>query len=153
MALNGSTVLKPEQITKCSEAIHNPEDARHFMRIKPIEGLARVRFGDEVIAESEAALRLLEVNKDFYDPTIYFPREDVSAHLAIRDQDSHCPIQGDALYFDLLNEDRNTITEEIAWCYPEPVGFANEIKDHIAFYGRKVTIEEGPKGQTGETEK
>jgi uncharacterized protein (DUF427 family) len=144
MALNGAATLKPEQITKCPKAIHNPGDARHFMRIKPIAGTIRVKFNDEVIAESTEAVRLLEVGNDFYDPTIYFPREDVTAHFAIMDKESHCPIKGDAIYFDLLNEDREVIAEEIAWCYPKTFDFAEEIKDLIAFYGEKVTVEELP---------
>ena len=144
MTLNGSSKVTTDQVTKAKDTIHNPNDARHFMRIKPIPGMVRVKFGDEVLAESKEALRLQEVGRDFYDPIIYFPREDVTAHFMIRDKDSHCPLKGDAIYFDLLDEDRQLIAEEVAWCYPTPFNFAKQIKDRIAFYGNKVTIEEHP---------
>jgi uncharacterized protein (DUF427 family) len=137
-------VLKAQHVTKAEKAIHNPVEPRHFMRIKEVSGSVRVLFNGEPLAASDAAIRVLEVGSDFYDPIFYFPREDVSAHFAITDKDTHCPLKGDAMYFDLLNEDREKIADEIAWCYPEPFDFASEIKDLIAFDGSKVTIEEHP---------
>lgn len=133
------------EITHAAGAVHNPRDPRHFMRIKPVEGRVRVRLGDYVLADSDAAVRVLEVGRDFYDPVVYLPEADVSAPLAQSAAAStHCPIKGNAVYFDLLDPDGGRVQEAIAWSYPEPVGDAAGLAGRIAFYGRYVTVEEMP---------
>ncbi|CAL1713066.1 unnamed protein product [Somion occarium] len=52
---------------------------------------------------------------------------------------SVCPWKGTAAYYD-ATIDGNTI-KDVAWYYPEPKAAASNIKDHVAFYKNKVTIE------------
>ena len=127
-------------ITRATETIHNPDDPRHFMRVKPIPGTVRIFCGGRVLAESNAALRVTEVAGDVLDPMIYFPSEDVRAALeAVEGKTTHCPLKGDASYFALEG------AQPIAWSYGAPFGFANQIAGYIAFYPDEVIVEEtGP---------
>ncbi|MEM7056463.1 MAG: DUF427 domain-containing protein [Pseudomonadota bacterium] len=122
--------------------IHNPANAWHFMRIKPVAGTVRVTRDAEVLAESAGAVRLIEVGRDFYDPVIYLPRSDVLVELVDSPETTHCPLKGDAIYFDLASDE--VTVSKIAWSYPDPFPFAAEITLMIAFFPQHVTIEERP---------
>ena len=71
-----------EQVTLSTETIHNPDEPRHFMRVKTVKGPVRILFDGRVLAQSDQALRVLEAGKDLYDPTIYVPPSDVRASLS-----------------------------------------------------------------------
>ena len=136
-----------EAVTLSTATIHNPDEPRHFMRVKPAGRQVRVLVGTREIARSDRALRLLEVGKDVYDPVLYFPADDVLAALQPVDgKRTHCPLKGYAAYFDLPAHGDQPAVAEIAWSYRETLPFAAEIRDRVAFYGTKVTIEERPLG-------
>ena len=134
----------PHDFTLVTGAAHNPSEPRHFMRIKPVSRRVRVLRDGAVLADSTAAVRLLEVGKDLYDPVFYFPRNDVTGALKQIDHSTHCPLKGDATYFDLTGDDGAVVEEKIAWSYPTPLDFAADLSGLIAFYGDKVTVEESP---------
>ena len=129
-----------ESVTRSQFTIHNPDDARHFMRIKPVAGTVRILRDGKVLAESSRAVRLIEAGNDLDDPCFYLPREDVRADLKPSAKArTWCPLKGHASYFDLPGG-----PAEIAWSYDETLDFAAELKDLVAFYGNKVVIEEHP---------
>lgn len=129
-----------ESVTRSKFTIHNPDDARHFMRIKPVAGTVRILRDGKVLAQSGRAVRVIEAGNDLYDPCIYMPREDVRAELTPSEKArTWCPLKGHASYFDLPGG-----PAEIAWSYDEPLDFADELKDLVSFYGDKVTVEESP---------
>jgi uncharacterized protein (DUF427 family) len=64
-------------VTLVRNAIHNPADPRHFMRVIPLEHVAVARVGEAELARSRATSQVREVGYDIYDPVIYFPRSDV----------------------------------------------------------------------------
>ncbi|MEM9332047.1 MAG: DUF427 domain-containing protein [Pseudomonadota bacterium] len=124
------------------DAIHNPKEPRHFMRLKPVPGCVRVWLGDRMIAESKSALRLLEIGRDLYDPVFYLPPEDLNVSLSAHTKkQTHCPLKGDASYYTLpelkLGED-----EYLAWTYASPLDLATEIAGLYAFNHKLVRIEE-----------
>lgn len=132
-------------VTLAERALHNPNEPRHFMRLKPVENMIQIVLDGSVLAESKDALRLLEVGRDFYDPALYLPRADVVATLGQNEKSTHCPLKGDAVYFDLTDDQGMVIEPEIAWAYPRPFDFAAELAGRIAFYGNRVTVIEGTK--------
>lgn len=133
------------QITLSTATIHNPDEPRHFMRIKPIKSRVRIRLGDTVLAESSAAVRLLEVGKDFYDPMIYVPPQDISVALdPVAGRSSHCPLKGGASYFSYAGWTPQQPKDYLAWSYAEPFGFARDLAGLIAFNPAHVSIEEFP---------
>lgn len=128
-----------------AKAIRNPAEPRHFMRIKPVERRIVVWMEGEMLAETTGAVRVLEVGKDLYDPVLYLPAGDVTPRLRRNeDASSHCPLKGDAVYFDLLDAEGAVQVPKIAWSYAEPFDFAAELAGRVAFYARHVTIEDGP---------
>ena len=84
------------------------------------------------VAETRRAIRTLETS---HPPTYYFPREDVAVFLLRRSQRrSFCEWKGEAVYFDVLIEDR--VLCDVAWSYPRPTAGFGSLRDHIAFYAR-----------------
>lgn len=133
------------QITLSTATIHNPDEPRHFMRIKPVPSRIRVRLDDTLLADSTNAVRLLEVGRDFYDPMIYVPPRDVMVALdPVPERTSHCPLKGEAVYFSYAGWTPRNPEDYLAWAYPEPFGFAQDLAGLIAFDPAHVTVEEFP---------
>jgi len=132
------------QVTLARETIHNPDEPRHFMRIKPVEGRVRVLFDGEVLAESARALRVLEAGRDLYDPVLYFPSADVRVKLSPAEKRTFCPLKGHATYLDLVSEAGQVEVPEIAWSYRKTFDFAAALADLVAFDAARVTVEEHP---------
>lgn len=133
------------QITLSTATIHNPDEPRHFMRIKPVNALVRIRRGDTILAESPNAVRLLEIGRDFYDPVIYIPPQDILVTLdRVANRTSHCPLKGEALYLNYAGWTPVNSNDYLAWCYSEPFGFAGDLAGLIAFNPAHVSIEESP---------
>lgn len=116
--------------------IRNPGNAAHFARIKPVGRLIRVRRGGALLAQSERAVRMIEIGRDIYDPVIYLPEADLTAALApVEGKSTHCPLKGDAAYFTHEGE-------EVAWTYGRPLESAPMLRGLIAFDPGRVSIEE-----------
>jgi uncharacterized protein (DUF427 family) len=118
-------------------------------RLEPTEKLIRVRFAGLTLAESRRALRVLETS---HPPVYYIPPADVALqHLKPSGRRSHCEYKGTAHYYDLQVGDRRV--PSAAWCYPEPTGGFEAMRDHLAFYpalmeacfvdGEKVQAQQG----------
>jgi uncharacterized protein (DUF427 family) len=133
------------QITLSTATIHNPDEPRHFMRIKPVHSRVRIRLGDTVLADSSSAVRLLEVGKDVYDPMIYVPPQNITVTLEpVAGRTSHCPLKGEASYLGFAGWTPQNSNDYLAWSYPDPFGFARDLAGLIAFNPAHVAIEEIP---------
>lgn len=109
----------------------------HPITITPFQGRVTVRFKDVIVAQTEKALQLKEST---YPAVLYIPRADIRTERYTRtEHQTHCPYKGDAHYFS-LNADGHT-AENAVWTYEDPYPAVAEIKDHVAFYGDKVTFE------------
>ncbi len=98
-----------------------------------------VRVGDNVVADTHAALSLQESD---YPAVQYIPLADVDQSL-LKDSttSTYCPYKGDASYYTLVTAD-GELTDAI-WTYPEPYPAVAEIAGHVAFYPNKVSITQG----------
>lgn len=129
----------PSDVTLVKNAVHNPSEPRHFMRVVPATTNHRATVGDQVVVDSDRAMIVKEVGRDIYDHVVYFPRDDVQMELLTKiDKSTHCPLKGDTEYFDLQLGD--TIVSEAAWSYIEMVEGAEALQDLIAFDSSKVEI-------------
>lgn len=116
--------------------IRNPENDAHFMHVNPVRQRVRVMRGGRVLADTRQALRVMETGRGVYDPVVYIPSGDVNGGLApLPGKSTHCPLKGDASYFALDGD-------EVAWTYDRPLEAAELLRDHVAFYADRVTIEE-----------
>lgn len=104
--------------------------------ILPRRNLVVVRHGDKVIARSESPLL---VDEQDHGLVVYIPQADVDlAQLVAIDHRTHCPYKGDAHHWRLADE-----SDPVAWTYREPYPQVARLKDHIAFYQDRVTVEIG----------
>lgn len=107
------------------------------IKIHKAEGTWTVRADGAVLAESENALELVEGSSD---PVIYFPRADIGmAFLEPSETRSHCPFKGDASYYSIHAS--AGLIPDAGWSYESPKDGVARIRDHIAFYPHKVTVE------------
>ena len=93
-----------------------------------------IEFGGRVVADTKAALRVLETS---HPPTYYLPRADVDLDL-IDEVPGHtwCEFKGQAHYGDLVVGDRRV--SRALWWYPDPQPAYRALVDHVAFYPGKM---------------
>jgi len=109
----------------------------HPITVTPNPKHVVVTAGGKVIADTHSALTLQEAS---YPAVQYIPRGD--ADLSALDRSDHhswCPYKGEASYFSIPGIDRG---ENAIWTYEKPHDAVAEIRDHLAFYSDRVTIEE-----------
>ncbi len=100
----------------------------------PCERRVRVAFAGQTIADSSAALRMLETASP---PTIYIPRRDIAPDCLVPVAGSTvCEWKGTAAYGDLDVAGRRS--ERAAWWYPQPVPAYGALADHVAFFPGRV---------------
>lgn len=134
-----------ENITLVKDAIHRPDEPRHFMQFKFPDKRFIASIGNVMIAKTDQPLMLSEVGYAIYEPVIYFPIKDVAIdQLSKIEKSTFCPLKGDTEYFDL--KDAKTDGEkEIAWRYSRPLNFAQQLQDYIAFDPNKIAVERTPR--------
>jgi uncharacterized protein (DUF427 family) len=132
---------QPEEITRVKNAIHNPNDVRHFMRIRESQVPYAVYYNNEQIARSEQPLSLHEVGFDIYDPVIYFPLKDLAPEVKTIDEgrSTHCPLKGNTLYYTLKLPSGDELPGAM-WVYAKPFGWAEILKDYAAFDPKQLRI-------------
>lgn len=102
--------------------------------LEPFEGRIQVWFDGTLVADSTAALQVLET---YHPPTVYLPRDDVlsSALRPVRST-SYCEWKGSAEYFDVGTHALRA--ERAAWSYPDPLPPYQALAGHVAFYPGRV---------------
>jgi uncharacterized protein (DUF427 family) len=112
----------------------------HPIAVEPAATRIVVTAGGATIADTRAALTLREST---YPPVYYIPREDADlAHLERTDHATYCPYKGDASYYSITPiGDQGT---NAVWTYETPHDAVTPIKEHLAFYPDRVTIQELP---------
>jgi uncharacterized protein (DUF427 family) len=99
--------------------------------LEPCHRRVRVTLGGVTIAESTAALRVLETS---HPPAIYVPLRDI-APGALRPADARrtlCEYKGAATYFDVVGGD--AVARAAAWAFPDPSARYADLLDHVAFH-------------------
>ncbi|TDW15967.1 uncharacterized protein (DUF427 family) [Kribbella kalugense] len=96
-----------------------------------------VKVGDKVIADTRDALSLQEAN---YPAAQYIPRKDVDlTQLERTSHETYCPYKGDAAYYSVLPAGADGVNA--VWTYEQPYDAVADIREHVAFYPDKVSIE------------
>lgn len=99
------------------------------------ERRVRIELGGAVLADSMAALRVLETS---HPPTIYVPPADVrSEHFAVSDAPpSWCEFKGTARYLDAVVPGLRVAA--VGWTYAHPSPGYEELRHYVAFYPGRV---------------
>ena len=96
-----------------------------------------VKAGEQVIADTRDALSLQEAS---YPAVQYIPRDDVDLTLLERtDHHTYCPYKGDASYYSVLPAGSTGVNA--VWTYEQPYDAVADIREYLAFYPDKVSIE------------
>ncbi len=105
------------------------ESKTHYAELERSEQTFQVIYNNEVILESDQAIKLVEYNNGKeYLPVVYFPRSSGSKlELKRTNHVTHCPIKGDASYWSYQG------AENGIWSYENPLPDVNQIQDHFAF--------------------
>ncbi len=100
----------------------------------PSDRLVVVRLGDQVVAETRHAYRVLETS---HPPTWYVPPGDVWPGTIERSdaRSTFCEWKGSATYFDVLG------LQAAAWCYEHPTAGFEAITDYLAFSPSRLHCE------------
>ncbi|EDQ34973.1 hypothetical protein HPDFL43_02210 [Hoeflea phototrophica DFL-43] len=118
--------------------VAEPENVEDYPRppaIEPFNCSVLVRFGGELIVQSEIGFRILET---YHPPTFYLPI-DAFAKDALRPshgRQTRCEWKGQANYFDLVAGDH--VAERAAWTYREPDPRYAQLRDHLALYAEPM---------------
>ena len=105
--------------------------------IAPVGRTVVVRAGGAVLGETTQALSLTEGSRA---PVIYVPREGFGmAFLDRSDTVTTCPHKGRAAHFHIVT--KSTVLRDAVWSYEGPIESVAAIRDHLAFYPDKVTVE------------
>ena len=106
--------------------------------IEKAPGLWVVRAGGAVLGETQSALRLHEQG---HGPVVYFPRSAIAMEFLEKTATrTTCPFKGEATYYAIHT--RSSVIKDAAWSYEDPKPEVAEIRDHLAFYPEKATVEE-----------
>lgn len=111
----------------------------HRVAIRPAGNRVRVEVAGQVLASSDAALK---VEESRHDPVWYLPKADVDfSHLTATETSTYCPFKGHASYWSITTGDGTTLTDCV-WAYEAPYDECAALADHVAFYQDRVTVVE-----------
>lgn len=104
-------------------------------RVEAATRPVRVEYKGVVIAQSNRALRVLELSQP---PAYYIPPADVQMqHLTPTSTRTLCEWKGLAHYWTITVDDHTAI--DAAWSYPSPTPRYTSIAGYLAFYPQRVT--------------
>jgi uncharacterized protein (DUF427 family) len=108
----------------------------HKITIVPADVHVEVRLGNQVLAESDRAVRLEETG---LPARYYIPRDDVRAELLRPSAHvTTCPFKGEASYWSVqVGED---LHENVVWSYQSPIPDASGIAGLMCFYNERVDL-------------
>lgn len=135
---------EPDPLNLVRDPIQRPDEPRHFMVLKSLAHEVLAERHGRTLARSRDAMRMQEAGYDLYDPSVFFPREDVDMSLLRPStKTKHCPLKGDNQYFDVVIGDE--VLEDAAWSFVEVCDFdarLQRLRERIAFDTSKVQVTE-----------
>lgn len=109
-----------------------PEDVQAYPRpprLEPVAARIVIILGGQVIADTTAALRVLETH---HPPSYYLPPGDVAARLTPAGGASFCEWKGAARYWDVAAG--GVVRPRAAWSYDRPSPAFAALAGYLAFY-------------------
>lgn len=110
----------------------------HPLELQQADHSVRISIGEETLSSRAEAL---ELHEHTYPPVLYIRRCDIAPRFLQRSMHtSWCPYKGKASYFHIRLKD-GALLENAAWSYESPFAHVAAIKDRLAFYPDKVSVE------------
>ncbi len=124
-------------MTHADKYPHRRESAQEFPRsprVEPTYCRIQVMLGDEVVADTTRAKRVIERG---HPPVYYIPSADIRPGVLWDvPRTTQCGDKGLARFYDVIAGQKHARCA--AWAYPEPQPGFEDIKDHVAFYPGKM---------------
>jgi uncharacterized protein (DUF427 family) len=105
----------------------------HEIEVRPSSRHVRIEKDGVLLAESTRPVLLFEAGLPM---RYYLPREDIVAPIEDSDRHTTCPYKGVASYYTVGGH------EDIAWYYPDPIPAVEGIKDLVAFWNERVSLDD-----------
>jgi uncharacterized protein (DUF427 family) len=122
-----------------TDRLHLEPGPDHPITVQPTGRRVVVRAGEQVLADTTAALTLQEAS---YPAVQYVPLADIDPAVLRRTEHStYCPYKGDASYYSLELPDGPR--ENAIWTYEAPYPAVGDIAGYVAFYPNQVEISIG----------
>ncbi|MEX0366179.1 MAG: DUF427 domain-containing protein [Ruegeria sp.] len=83
------------------------------MWLRAVEQRVTAYYENLVVAATTNAVCVIEVGCDVLAPVAYIPRADICADFRMTERRTHCPLKGDAAYFDLVDNNGWVVAEEV----------------------------------------
>jgi uncharacterized protein (DUF427 family)/acyl-CoA thioesterase len=114
-----------------------PQHPEYRIDISVFPNPVRVLRDDHRLAETRRALLVQETD---HKPVLYVPEEDLNQDLfQSSEHRTVCPFKGEASYRSLVVDD--IVEDNVLWFYPDPFPEVAGIRDHVAFYDKRVRVE------------
>ncbi len=99
-------------------------------RLEPVSQRVRIVLGGQTIADTGAALRVLETS---HPPTYYLPPDAFAPGVLVASaRSSFCEWKGRTRYWSLRTAGRTV--PDVGWSYPDPSPAFAALRDHVAVY-------------------
>lgn len=132
--------MAEQNVTFVKNAIHRPDEPRHFMRVKEVNGPVSATLNGKEIARSNEVLKMQEAGFDLYDPVYYFPKSSIPEEmLQPANHSTHCPLKGDTEYYHLIVNGQTYPYAAFCYLYPNMDETAF-LKNYIAFDQNQVQV-------------
>lgn len=116
------------------------EEAKRRLNFNPVKTVFAVEAHGVKLAEGDEYLSLSEGH---YSPVAYIPSSFINMDLLVRSKTkTMCPFKGVATYYSLVDRNGIVVIEDVAWSYEDPIGPADMLREHLAFYPNKALLTE-----------
>ncbi|NRB17264.1 MAG: DUF427 domain-containing protein [Rhodobacteraceae bacterium] len=116
-------------------AIRNSANANRFMVVQPVEKAITINVGDDLVVQTNHALRVIDIGTQAYQPRVYVSERDIKVTLSKCSKTTHCPLKGNAIYYAFREA-------EVGWRY-DRFDFADILSGHICLSAPNMRITEG----------
>jgi uncharacterized protein (DUF427 family) len=107
------------------------------VKIEPSNAHVKVLVGETVVADTRAALSVVETK---HRPVLYLPMSDVDQGSLTRTETStYCPFKGHASYWRITTP--TATVDDAVWGYKAPFDECEPLTGYVAFYTDKVSME------------
>lgn len=119
--------------------VFNQQDSSHYFQWRVSTKKVSIYFKNTLLASTTKAIYLKEYGREMYDGIFYIPMSDIERDIFQgSDTKTTCPLKGEASYLNF--QDESSVVNDIAWYYDAPLGDADVISNHVAFYPKHVKM-------------
>ncbi len=116
--------------------VHYPPNPYHRVDSRPTKRRLRVSVGDTVLVDTDDTVIVFETA---LEPRLYVDPSHVCTHLLLRTETTnYCNYKGVATYWGA--EVGDTLVEDVAWSYEEPLPESHAIKGFLSFDATRVDV-------------